>query len=356
MKKKILLQTHYLSRHCDPIPSQMGGGGNLIIRLLQSLHSFAMTDHENPTRAFVPTKRFIVLFFLVLLPFAQNLTEAQTVPSAFVNIGYGARPMGLGGAYTAVADDVNAILWNPAGLTQLTKRQVTFMQTKQLNLIPYSFAAYGQPVPWYNLFAGAGFIYSGDDALKETSLYISGARQLFIDFLNIGASFKYRSASYGNNSDGGSERITGTANGIGLDLGVLYFLSSNVTLAGVYQDIYNSLNWNSSGQGKYTENVPSIFVLGVSYKIPQSIIISGEIDTQNKLRIGVEKNFFRYFVLRAGYNQNLETPIKQEYAFGLGLHSPVTYGNATLFDFLLDLGYHSGILADTFRVSLTLGF
>lgn len=294
---------------------------------------------------------FFILLLIISLSFAYKPSEARTIPAAFVNIGYGARPMGLGGAYTAVADDLNAILWNPGGLVHLAKRQVTFMQTKQLNLIPYSFVAYGQPLPWYDLFAAAGLTYSGDNALKETSLYISGARQLFIDFLNIGASFKYRSASYGNNSDGGTERITGTANGLGLDIGVLYFINSEVALGATYHDLFNYLSWNSSGQGKYNENLPSILVGGISYKIPR-LIISGEIDTQRKLRIGMERTFFRYFVFRAGYNQNLETPVKQEYAFGFGLNN----FTISMFDLSLDFGYHSGILADTFRVSLTLGF
>jgi long-subunit fatty acid transport protein len=34
----------------------------------------------------------------------------------FMKIGIGARPIGMGGAYTAVADDANALFWNPAGL------------------------------------------------------------------------------------------------------------------------------------------------------------------------------------------------------------------------------------------------
>jgi hypothetical protein len=34
----------------------------------------------------------------------------------FMRIGVGARPVGMGGAYTAVADDANALFWNPAGL------------------------------------------------------------------------------------------------------------------------------------------------------------------------------------------------------------------------------------------------
>jgi len=34
----------------------------------------------------------------------------------FMKIGVGARPVAMGGAYTAVADDANALFWNPAGL------------------------------------------------------------------------------------------------------------------------------------------------------------------------------------------------------------------------------------------------
>ena len=36
-------------------------------------------------------------------------------------IPFGTRPLGLGGAFTAVADDANAINWNPAGLSVLRR-------------------------------------------------------------------------------------------------------------------------------------------------------------------------------------------------------------------------------------------
>ncbi len=38
--------------------------------------------------------------------------------------GLGVRAMGMGGAYTAIAEDFTATFWNPAGLAQITKRQV----------------------------------------------------------------------------------------------------------------------------------------------------------------------------------------------------------------------------------------
>ena len=36
--------------------------------------------------------------------------------AAFLKLGVGARAVGMGGAYTAIADDVNSMGWNPAGI------------------------------------------------------------------------------------------------------------------------------------------------------------------------------------------------------------------------------------------------
>lgn len=54
--------------------------------------------------------KFIAAMVLVL--FVSNCALAL---SDTRSIGYGARPMGMGGAYTALADDANAAYWNPAG-------------------------------------------------------------------------------------------------------------------------------------------------------------------------------------------------------------------------------------------------
>ncbi|MCK8827729.1 hypothetical protein MWH25_08225 [Natroniella acetigena] len=55
-------------------------------------------------------KYFITLFLLIMsIAFLSNTTYACV----------GARPLGMGGAFVSVADDVNAIYWNPAGLTNI---------------------------------------------------------------------------------------------------------------------------------------------------------------------------------------------------------------------------------------------
>jgi len=57
---------------------------------------------------------------LVLVCLTASAAFGLLGPSAtgftFMKIGVGARPVSMGGAYTAVADDANALFWNPAGL------------------------------------------------------------------------------------------------------------------------------------------------------------------------------------------------------------------------------------------------
>ena len=52
---------------------------------------------------------------------------AEQSRTAFTVQGAGARAMGLGGAFIAVADDATAVSFNPAGLAQLLKPEVSFV-------------------------------------------------------------------------------------------------------------------------------------------------------------------------------------------------------------------------------------
>lgn len=59
--------------------------------------------------------------FLLCLLYPQN-AEATFVEA----LGLGARAMAMGSAYTAVADDLSAVYYNPAGLSQLNKHEIMF--------------------------------------------------------------------------------------------------------------------------------------------------------------------------------------------------------------------------------------
>src|SRR5882724_3034356 len=54
----------------------------------------------------------------------------SSAQAAFVDTGWGARPVGMGGAFTAIADDSNAPLYNPAGLVQVQWNELSAMYSR----------------------------------------------------------------------------------------------------------------------------------------------------------------------------------------------------------------------------------
>jgi len=80
------------------------------------------------------------------------LLAAMAVPALadkyageFMYIGAGARALAMGGAFAAVADDISAAYWNPAGLPSADRRSAAFMHSERFGgLISYDYLAYSQ--------------------------------------------------------------------------------------------------------------------------------------------------------------------------------------------------------------------
>lgn len=94
------------------------------------------------------------LLFSASPSFALN--GAGTTSANFLKIGPGARPAALAEAYTALAEDVNAIHYNPAGLGFLQRQEVTFMHNQSFDGISQEWGAYALPTLKYGTF-GLGF-------------------------------------------------------------------------------------------------------------------------------------------------------------------------------------------------------
>jgi len=61
---------------------------------------------------------------LIALSAAASPAHASWNAGNFLKFGIGARAMGMGNSFVAVADDATAVYWNPAGLTQVAENQV----------------------------------------------------------------------------------------------------------------------------------------------------------------------------------------------------------------------------------------
>ena len=90
---------------------------------------------------------FLAVLFSALYPIPSTLLYAQSggQPGQFMSYGAGARGLGMGGAFFAVADDASASYWNPAALTMLQRKEFTAMQATLFADTSLSFFTYAHP-------------------------------------------------------------------------------------------------------------------------------------------------------------------------------------------------------------------
>lgn len=309
----------------------------------------------------------VICALLSLFPAAVRAESISDIPAAFLDIGYGARPMGMGGAFVALADDANAVLWNPAGLVRLSGSQLTGMYARQMGLVSYGFAGFAQPVsPRSSL--GVGALSSGDDALREMTALLSAAYRLR-PRLSLGLSAKVRMATYGNNPGGswdpdgaGNRQVTGRGLGFGLDLGLLYDLTDRTSLGVIWRDILAPVDWeadNEAGTARGgSEGVPMALVMGTAHRWSEEVTMSLSLDRSlhhdgaDRLALGYENRLWNLLFLRAGYGQEITADSDRLYALGLGLEHDLGASWNLAFDF----AYLFHELANMPRVSLTLDF
>ena len=95
------------------------------------------------TRAFKIS--FGLLALAALAPLSLLALGAGTGSADFTKIGVGARPAGMGEAFSAAADDVNADFWNPAGLALVQKGEISFMHMIHIADISYDTVSLALP-------------------------------------------------------------------------------------------------------------------------------------------------------------------------------------------------------------------
>ena len=132
------------------------------IKGLTKLVGLKNRDCCNPKNPEILKTLILTLFFAIIVfpAFAADIHEdAGTTGAAFLKIEAGSRPAGMGGAFAGLANDVNTIYWNPAGLTAVSARQFTAMQNFSIADISNQFLGYAQrfdsKATWGASFLGA---------------------------------------------------------------------------------------------------------------------------------------------------------------------------------------------------------
>jgi hypothetical protein len=217
---------------------------------------------------------------------AFSLTSTSTLQAAFLDLDVGARPVGMGGAFTAISDDSSAALYNPAGIVQVQWNELTatyadlfsgldvYAGEDTTNLTQSFFAFTSRPIPKIGSFELSWASFNSSHLYREDTVALTYARNLGDFFpvldntLALGVNLKYLRRSVSLDSFTIDDPVFAggdSADGQTVDLGVLYHPSEGM-LAG-WRLGASVLNLTSPDVGFQVEDrVPTEGRLGIAYQ------------------------------------------------------------------------------------------
>ena len=332
-------------------------------------------------------KILLIAGLLVHLAFAGNTRYA----ASFLELGVGARALGMGGAHVALSDDATGFYWNPGGLAFLPNLQAASMYANLFNTLEtQSYGSVAMPifggatisVAWIRLSVTdiPRYDFEDNQAINayqrihglaeplddepvdyfgsyEDAYIISFAKfipvnldlgwQYFEVPVNFGAGLNLKMLRQSLDDKKGS--------GMGLDLGLVMRVSLNQIFTESYygdltfglnvQDIANTtITWDTDS--KHKDLVDRNFKYGFSYNQPigflnGEMVFSFDLDSKynGATHLGLEYVYNSSLAVRVGSNAGYFTA-------GAGLY---------LWKFHFDYAYQSHDLGNSHRVSILFG-
>ena len=293
--------------------------------------------------------------------------ESAGQAGAYLKMGVGARALGMGSAFTAVANDSTAAFWNPAGLAKLKKHEASFMHANLTDDRDYNFFNYahvlkgkdgknngtlalshisfgidGIPETKEHLDENTGEMIPNTDGNgnviiysyfedKETNTFVSYGRALSDKFY-AGLNLKYLKHSLFDKK----------ADAMGLDFGLMYDWNDKTTVGLSVRDIGESMDWNTEAGTK--DDVPVTTTLGIAHQCNNKLLLAADLnkvdDMDVKFFCGAEYQIHDNVTLRVGSHD-----------------SDLTLGASFKLDtWRFDYSYADEILGDAHRISASKTF
>ncbi len=244
-------------------------------------------------------KRFVfclLLFTVNCSLFTCSYADGQGgLDISVLEFGVGARPLGMGSAFVAVADNVDSPYWNPAGLSRIKDYQLSTMQTKLSTDADQYYVSFAMPLLGGGL--GISWIQIGMGSITQTS----NTTDAYNDVQNLGI-FSYFSnayllaygrdindrfsfgvtAKYLTSDMPGLVSIEGaSAYGYSVTPGIRYRASDNLTFGLKIDELMNYQKWGTDEE----EVAPSITRFGFAYSLIVAdlpLLIAADVSQINK--------------------------------------------------------------------------
>ncbi|MFC1566431.1 PorV/PorQ family protein [bacterium] len=299
----------------------------------------------------------ILLTFCSQVLFAAN-NKVGTTGAQFLKIGIGSKPIAMGSAYTALADDIHAVYWNPGGIALFKTKQIMAQHIIWFEEINYEYLALAYPSEKFGTFAiSASYLNSGEiekrsgDTDEPDGTFDATDMALAITYgfklnkaFGFGLNIKYIKCTIDNYD----------AETFAADAGFLYKPKNRpLSLGAAIQNIGSEIKYIDEG-----DPLPLNIKVGAGYKA-----------LSNKaLTLSLDVNYPNDNDVNAGFGTEYNLKIMRDFFM------PLRIGYKTLNDFDLIDGLSAGVgfmfkeysldiawvpygeLGDTYRISLWIKF
>lgn len=304
------------------------------------------------------TTLFSILFILATALPAQNfvsdVSKRGTTAAPFLTIAQGARALGMGTAFVAVADDQSAMYWNPAGIADLSGYRIVFDYTQWLADVKYNYL--GATINLGNLgVVGLNMTSSSIPEMRVTTVENpSGTGEMFgVSDAAIGVTYALKLTdkfAIGFNPKFIYQKIWKmSASAIAIDIGVKYLtpfdgitlgmsitnfgskmrLLGNNTIVLYDPDPFTSGNNGHIPSDARTDEwtLPLNFKVGIAYnvfsvdgnRLVLAVDASHPSDNYESVDVGGEYAFNDFIFLRGGYKSLFLQNAEERFTLGFGI-------------------------------------
>jgi hypothetical protein len=241
----------------------------------------------------------------------------------------GAKQISLSNSDVALSNDVFALFNNPAGLAQMSWREVGIYYSPApfgFSELANGFIAYNEPFTFGSI--GVGAMTYGFDLYRETK------------FLAV-FSYNYLNKFFGGialNAHNLSIQNYGTDISFYINAGGLAYLTDELRVG------FSVHNLNRATFGKEDDQIPMIFNSGLSYDVLSNLRINAAVEKDIRYPVsflfGLDYDIIKYLSLRTGFSTE-----PSKYSAGIGINYSIFSLDYALFNHNdLGLTHQAGII------------
>ena len=328
-----------------------------------------------------------VLFAIFLCSTANAVDKTGTMAAKFLSTDIGSRAIGMGGAFTSIANDGSSMYWNPAGIGFNSLRKFYVNHSNWIADVAFDYFSISIPLAT-NRYLGINItsVSMGEMEVtrygnEDTGEKFSASDHAFglTYALNLTDRF-----SIGFNGKLIQEKIANNyANGFALDLGTLFKtpygfrLGTSISNFGpkmkmtgddllVPVDIDETIYGNNESVTGYLStdefDLPLILRVGISNdvfiggnnRITWAVDSNSPNDNRSYINMGVEVGLMNdILVLRSGMNSLFLENREREFSYGIGIKSPSFIKQELYINYSFEVLKHLG---DTHQMSIGISY